>query len=282
MLPRAFVKGYDRRRLRNLLVFLFVALSIPTGIVIWQAFDQLKWEAWYQYRTQAESLTARVDAELSAAITAADARRFSDYSFVTASSAANVVQRSPLSLYPVEEDIPGTIGYFQIAPDGQFSTPLLPVDGMQSSTTGLSEAELVARQNAAGYITQVLADNALVSARAEAAGRTDAQLEIEEIIVTGSRIAAETADLEVEGEIDESVSAGALSSAAEPFRDMSVSNSPTEYSLQQSVFDQAVDALKESAEADAADDAPARANSLGKVGDLQLDDPLERKNEGVF
>ena len=61
MLPTAFIKGYDQRRLRTLLTVLFLALAIPTGAVIWQAYDQLKWEAWYQYRNQAEELTNRID-----------------------------------------------------------------------------------------------------------------------------------------------------------------------------------------------------------------------------
>ena len=48
--------GLDRRRLQLLLAVLFVALAAPTGAVIWQAYSRLKWEAFHQYRSQAEEL----------------------------------------------------------------------------------------------------------------------------------------------------------------------------------------------------------------------------------
>ena len=39
------MKGYDKRRLRNHLAVIFLALAIPTAVLIWQGYSQLKWEA---------------------------------------------------------------------------------------------------------------------------------------------------------------------------------------------------------------------------------------------
>ena len=43
MLPKALIKGYHKGRLRNLLTIFFLALAIPTAVLIWQAYSQLKW-----------------------------------------------------------------------------------------------------------------------------------------------------------------------------------------------------------------------------------------------
>ena len=64
MFPRAFIKGYDKGRLRLLLAVFFLALAIPTALLIRQAYSQLKWEAFHQYRGLAEELTNRIDARL--------------------------------------------------------------------------------------------------------------------------------------------------------------------------------------------------------------------------
>ena len=64
MFPRAFIKGYDKGRLKLLLAVFFLALAIPTVLLIRQAYSQLKWEAFHQYRGLAEELTHRIDARL--------------------------------------------------------------------------------------------------------------------------------------------------------------------------------------------------------------------------
>ena len=131
MLPGTLIKGFDKGRLRNLLAVFFLALAVPTGALIWQAYSQLKWEAFHQYRGLAENLTGRVDARLIDMIDTADARSYADYTFlnVTGETRFNFVQRSPLSDYPVTEDLPGGIGYLQVGTHGAFPTPALPPEG---------------------------------------------------------------------------------------------------------------------------------------------------------
>jgi len=171
-----------------LLTVLFLALAIPTGAVIWQAYDQLKWEAWYQYRNQAEELTNRIDLAIGQRVEVAEARNFMDFSFINATSGANVLSRSPLSAVPVLQELPGVIGYFQVDPGGSFSTPLLPGNDQESAELGLAPEEHLARQALANNIRQVLADNQLVTATLQDSGRISAELnDVEEIVVTAAR-----------------------------------------------------------------------------------------------
>ncbi len=94
MLPKTLIKGYDQRRLRILLAIFFLALAIPTAVLVWQAYDQLKWEAFHQYRGMAEELTNRIDTRLANLIAVADARSFADYGFltITGDPSANFIQ----------------------------------------------------------------------------------------------------------------------------------------------------------------------------------------------
>ncbi len=167
MLPNTLVKRLDKRRLRNLLLLFFLALAVPTAVLVWQAYSQLKWEAFHQHRGLAEELTRRIDSRLNDMINTADARSFADYTFLVVSGdpSANFVQRSPLSAYPVTGDLPGILGYFQVDTDGVFSTPLLPSEGAQAANLGIGESEYTNRVQLAEEIQRVLADNRLVQSR---------------------------------------------------------------------------------------------------------------------
>ena len=104
MLSKTLMKGFDKGQLRRLLAFFFMALAIPTGALIWQAYSQLKWEAFHQYRGMAEELTNRIDNRPDRqGSTSAEARSFADYTFLVVSGdpSANFIQRSPLSELPV-------------------------------------------------------------------------------------------------------------------------------------------------------------------------------------
>jgi len=169
MLPNTLTKGFDKGRLRNLLTLIFLALAVPTAVLIWQAYSQLKWEAFHQSRGIAEELTRRIDARLIDMVNTADARSFGDYTFlvVTGDPRANFVQRSPLSAYPVTADLPGVLGYFQVDSDGTFSTPLLPPSSTAADTLGIGRGEYDDRLQLAQKIQAVLADNRLVRSRPE-------------------------------------------------------------------------------------------------------------------
>ena len=73
----------------------------------------------------AVELTGRIEQSASAMFEAVDAKSFVDFGFLIVGE-GNYVQRSPLSIFPVEGDLPGLVSYFQVDADGTFSTPLLP------------------------------------------------------------------------------------------------------------------------------------------------------------
>ena len=278
MLPKTLIKGFDKGRLRNLLVLIFLALAVPTAILIWQAYSQLKWEAFHQYRGAAEELTGRIDTRLKDMIAAADADSFADYAFLVVSGdpSAKFVQRSPLSAYPVTGDLPGVLGYFQVDTNGVFSTPLLPPEGTQAAILGIGEVEYSNRLQLAQKIQTVLADNHLVQSRQEFADRRLA-----------AAAAQPRAALEEEKEADE-VEAG----AAGGLMDTTSIDANEDYS--QEIFDrlnqprQDTLSLANRTGALASYDAEGEASqteqrlySIGKVSDLKLDADLQKKSEEI-
>ncbi len=248
MLPKALIKGYDKRRLRNLLAVFFLALAVPTGVLIWHAYGQLKWEAFHQYRGLAEELTSRIDGRLIEMIRSADTRSFADYTFlvVTGDPSANFLQHSPLSAYPVSGDPPGLLGYFQVDTRGAFSSPLLPPDGSAPGKFGIGEEEYKNRLLLTREIHAILADNRLVQYSPEAMPAEQAAA------------SSDTYSQQVFDRLNmprQDVYAG-LDNAGE--RDL------------------------DDAPADVAErrrEGQQRAGALGKVADLKLDSVLEKKSE---
>ncbi len=167
---RSKLNGLTTRQLRGWLLAFFIALAAPTGVLIYQSFSQLKWEAFHQHRLMAEELADRIRNRISLAVAQEEARGFADYSFlvVAGDPAANYVERSPLSAFPVSNTLPGVIGYFQVDSQGVLSTPLLPQSGTDAATFGIGSRELQQRQALAGSIHQILSSNRLVRSPAAA------------------------------------------------------------------------------------------------------------------
>ncbi len=248
MLPKALIKGYDKGRLRNLLAVFFLALAIPTGVLIWHAYGQLKWEAFHQYRGLAEELTSRIDGRLIEMIHSADTRSFADYIFlvVTGDPSASFLQHSPLSAYPVTGNPPGLIGYFQVNTRGEFSSPLLPPEGSDPDKFGIGEEEYKDRLLLTREIHEILADNRLVHFSREAMPAEQAAA------------SSDTYSQQVFDRLNmprQDVLAGLDNAGG---RDLDIA--PAEVASRQREGQQ-------------------RAGALGKVADLKLDSALEKKSE---
>jgi len=147
----------------TLLVFFF-ALALPASILIYQAYSQLKWEAFHIHRLQAEELVKRIDKRFRQLIDTEEARLFTDYTFlnVAGDSSASFLQRSPLSGFPVDTPVPGLIGYFQVDAEGGFSSPLLPLPITQADSYGISPKQLRQRLKLEQTLRQILSRNQLV------------------------------------------------------------------------------------------------------------------------
>ncbi|MGJ0484520.1 MAG: sensor histidine kinase [Methylomicrobium sp.] len=123
----------------------------------------------------AEELTHRINNHLIRVINNEEQRPFTDYAFlnVAGASTVNFLQRSPLSQYPVQAEIPGLIGYFQVDADGKLSTPFLPEDIEKAESYGIAEQELSDRAALQNRIQQILNENRLVRNQNAVTGKND-------------------------------------------------------------------------------------------------------------
>ncbi|MDH3871553.1 MAG: sensor histidine kinase, partial [Gammaproteobacteria bacterium] len=247
--------GLDRKRLRRWLALFFLALAIPAGILVYQAYSQLKWEAFHQHRVLAEELAARIDKRYHQLLEVEETHRFSDYAFliIAGDPAASFVQRSPLSDYPVSSAIPGLIGHFQVDAEGGFSTPLLPQAGVVPAAYGISAQELDRRLMLAGRMQQILGRNRLVrDAESDAAGGKAAY------VPSGMR----SDSLATGGADRDGAAQLSLDDAAPP---------PPRLAQQQPAGQASFDRLNEEASAPQQARKQKHSTALGRVEDLKLD-----------
>jgi signal transduction histidine kinase len=134
--------------LRGLLAAIFVALLAPTAVLVYQAYGQLKWEAFHLNRLSADEFTLTLEQRVVEVFGLEEARSVSDYDFlvVTGGEDANFVQRSTLSKLSEASRLPGLIAHFQVDADGRLSTPLLPGEGDNLSAFGITPEEGEARR----------------------------------------------------------------------------------------------------------------------------------------
>jgi signal transduction histidine kinase len=117
----------------------------------------------------ADELTHRINNHLIRLINAEEQRPFTDYSFLNVAGvpAANFLQRSPLSQFPVQTEIPGLVGYFQVDAEGRLVTPFIPEDIEKAGSYGIAKSELLARTDLQNRIKQILSENHLVRNQAQ-------------------------------------------------------------------------------------------------------------------
>ncbi len=172
--------------LRLVLGALFLALLIPSVVLVQQAFQQLEYEAFFQHRLLAVELATRIDEGLVAEIEREEARTFADYQFlvVTGNPSANFVERSPLSTFPVSTALPGLVGYFQIDAQGKITTPLVPADVDDVAALGVSTVELEARLALQSRITDILREPQSKQRQREQLPELDAEVNLANLAMT--------------------------------------------------------------------------------------------------
>lgn len=109
------------KRLKTLLSFFCLAISIPLGFVIWQTYQSLAQEERSQLRFFSETLFNEMEAALSTLVQLEENRAVDEYHHTLAGN-RQPPQLSPLSRPPREKYI---VGYLQNNPDGSFQTPLV-------------------------------------------------------------------------------------------------------------------------------------------------------------
>jgi signal transduction histidine kinase len=260
-MTRSALNNLSNNQLRRWLIAFFFALAIPSGLLVYQAYDQLKWEAFHRHRVLAEELAIRIDKAYAQIIEAEEHRTFVDYNFliVAGDPKSNFIQRSALSNFPVRSPIPGLIGYFQVDSEGIFKTPLLPNSTLTASEYGIQADELAQRQTLANHLHTILGENRLVRADQH----EDREDELTEEMITPE-------------EIPFSDRTGSLfSSRTEPRRNWD-HKITEDYTTKQEIASgqAAFDRLSEQ-KADRPPKVLSGTNILGRIEDLQLDSSFE-------
>lgn len=278
-----------RTRLATLLGLLFLLLAAPSAVLLVQTQRQIEFEAYHQYRTLADELGLRIDAELQRLVAAEETRGYADYRFVVVTgdpATATSLQRSPLARYPVQSDLPGVVGYFQVAADGEFSTPLVPDDLADPARWGIGAAEIGLRVALRDELLDVLRRNALLERRSASpdAPVNDKALREGRLDVADKNEAARgKKDIRAPQAAANASSAAEEDALAAVGRDQRTKETPAPPALQDSnvaevppakervVASQAAfDQLNASASPQAVERAGTQSSELGKVDDLRI------------
>ncbi len=158
-----------RRKLRLTIALFAILLAFPLGLLVLRVYSQLRMESFIQYRATAEELVTQVNSRLNDLISTEEKRAFDEYSFFSVASNSLIrnqwVGVSPLSRFPQQSAIPGVVGYFEMTPDGDLRSPLVPPDvsdGMlgdgisEAGANGLGSAELESRRGVLRRLREVL------------------------------------------------------------------------------------------------------------------------------
>ena len=109
------------KRLKFLILFFCLAVSIPLTFVVWQTYQSLAQEELAQLRFFSEGLFDEMEKELAQLVQREEVRAVDEYHFTLADDKGNI-RKSPLAQPPDENYI---IGYLQNNPDGSFQSPLV-------------------------------------------------------------------------------------------------------------------------------------------------------------
>ena len=153
-------------KLRLAVAVFFFALAVPAVALIYQAYLRLQWESFHQHQNLAKTFATQLDQNVRDVVRVEDARSFTEYNFfnLVSPSNTNLLQRSPLAVYPPSASVPGLIGHFQVDTQGVFSTPFVPAGEIDDAAAGITPAERDGRQALALRMQNILATNQLLGA----------------------------------------------------------------------------------------------------------------------
>jgi len=293
-MSRFSISGSSKGGLRRLLGLFFVALAIPSAVLTWQAYSRLKWESFHQYQLLAEELLGRVDHRMRDLVAREEARAFTDYRFLALEGApsANDLQRSALSAFPVNSDIPGLLGHFQVDTEGRFTTPLVPDDpNISVRAYGITDVELGQRHAVRERLLQILSQQGLLASgpRAEAGDTKDAERRAAKAEAERSKPRAQAAPVVASRQRVEAVddvagwSPPASDSADPPTARSGMSTQQASAKVRdQKLAQEAFDRLSEEAPRPGAPmKQQASAGNIGRVDELKLDQAFDTDSTQV-
>jgi len=257
---RSTLFSLNKKTLKRGLMVFFIALVIPTAILIQQSYSRLKWETFHQHQVMAAELASRIDRQLLQLINIEEQRPFTDYAFlnVVGEQEARFFQRSPLSQYPIDSTISGLIGYFQVDSAGQLMTPLMPDKVEDASDYGISNTELAQRMALQQKIETILSQNNLVNKNGH---RSSGQLSKKD------KLAESLSSKVMSSEISDSLELG-LSSVDADLDSINEFEQDTSSVQGQAAFDE----LKKNVTR-----KTVQQNALGRIEELELTQPYKEQ-----
>jgi signal transduction histidine kinase len=118
------------KKLRLYFALFFVLLAIPIVVLLSHTYSNLEEESFFFYRRTAEGVMSTLHQQVEESLLDEEQRPYTHYRYIHVAEQPVPQQEglnlSPLAGFPVQSDIPGILGYWQIDPDGSFNTPLLP------------------------------------------------------------------------------------------------------------------------------------------------------------
>jgi two-component system phosphate regulon sensor histidine kinase PhoR len=115
-------------KIKLYLTLFFLAVTIPSGVLLYRSFEYLEKEALYSYRQKAELITQIINKKVVSDIEVENRRSYAEYRFlmVVKVIGGEEIILSPLAAMPYQSSFKGLLGYFQIDPDGTLTSPALP------------------------------------------------------------------------------------------------------------------------------------------------------------
>ena len=118
------------KKLRLYFALFFILVAVPIAILLKHTYTNLEQESFFFYRKTAEGVMATVHQRLQQSLQDEEQRPYTHYRYIHVADRPVPQQEglnlSPLASFPVQSEISGILGYYQIDPDGSFHTPLLP------------------------------------------------------------------------------------------------------------------------------------------------------------
>lgn len=103
------------------------------GFLVFKTHENLERQIFLSYRTASEQGAQLAADRIRSILRSEENRPFEEYRYIYRSADAlgrkGDWRLSSLSKFPVESDVTGILGYFQIEPDRKFATPILPESG---------------------------------------------------------------------------------------------------------------------------------------------------------
>ncbi|MFO1519611.1 MAG: HAMP domain-containing sensor histidine kinase [bacterium] len=155
------------KKLKLQFILFFFLLALALGFLLHNSYRQMAIEEKSLWEGMSQKVFNQMQATISDFLTREDARSFTEYRYYQVLPApgfkvANLTV-SPLSLELPKEDTKGLLGYFQIDPDGSFSTPYLPRGPFETPPADSNERK--EREKQIQGITQSLREEVLKDAR---------------------------------------------------------------------------------------------------------------------